>query len=32
MDEQDALWEVQMALLSSDYVLKEGSSFNMTLD
>lgn len=32
MDEQDALWEVQMALLSSDYVLREGSSINMTLD
>lgn len=32
MDEQDALWEVQMALLSSDYVLREGGSINMTLD
>ena len=32
MDEQDALWEVQTALLSSDYVLKEGNSINMTLD
>lgn len=30
MDEQDV--RVQMALLSSDYVLREGSSINMTLD